>query len=298
MKTSSRRSNRGKIKTNILLSDISFVTTCIDLDLPITLSCDRCRSIKESQSGLLKKSSHQPKRFRDISERRRCQQPWASINGHGSKTLATTREFVRVRNYLSIDCDVEIEMCNTYNKSKKKNKQSHGDPSSRIINKYIPAESSPTATILQSPSDTTTSTVKDSNSASIQCSASDHTSESTFIPLTPALSSGPTSDHAAKPSSILITPALSSTPGHPSLPTTELPDPDTTQYNNSLYVPILKRKLKQLERDAALGQKIRQKLTSNSKQFTGTNIARRLYAMAAVHTPKLGLKTLLKNGTC
>ena len=108
MVISSRRSNRGKIKTNILLSDISFVTTCIDLDLPITLCCDRCCSIKESQSGLLKKSSHQPKRFRDTSERRRCQQPWASINGQGSKTLATTRKFVRVRNYLNIDCDVKI----------------------------------------------------------------------------------------------------------------------------------------------------------------------------------------------
>ena len=63
MKISSRRSNRGKIKTNISLSDISFVTTCIDLDLPITLSCDRCRSIKESQSGLLKNRHINPNAF-------------------------------------------------------------------------------------------------------------------------------------------------------------------------------------------------------------------------------------------
>ena len=120
MNTSSRRSNRGKIKTNILLSDISFVTTCLDLNLPITLCCDRCHSIKESQCGLLKKSSHQHKRFRDTSERRRCQQPWESRNGEQCKTIATNRKFVRVRNYLKIDCDVEIKTCLIYDNSKKK----------------------------------------------------------------------------------------------------------------------------------------------------------------------------------
>ena len=65
IETSSRRSNRGKRKINILLSDITYATTCIDLNLPFTLCCDRCRSIEETKRRLLKKSSIQTKRFRE-----------------------------------------------------------------------------------------------------------------------------------------------------------------------------------------------------------------------------------------
>jgi len=61
-----------------------------------------------------------------------------------------------------------------------------------------------------------------------------------------------------------------------------------------LYVTVLKQKLKQLERDAVLGRKIRNQLRGGRKQYTGTNLGRRLYAMAAVHAPKIGMVTLAK----
>jgi len=64
--------------------------------------------------------------------------------------------------------------------------------------------------------------------------------------------------------------------------------------NPSLYVTVLKQKLKQLERDAALGGKIRNQLRGGRKQYTGTNLGRCLYAMAAVHAPKIGMVTLAK----
>ena len=132
-------------------------------------------------------------------------------------------------------------MCYTYNESKKKNKQSHGDLSSRFMNKSIPAESSQTDTILQCPSDTTTSTTND------KCD------ESTFIPLTPALTCGPTnppsgqqviptrpsaSDHAAESTSIPINPALSSTPGPPSLATPPLHSPSLIPLNTTLCMSL------------------------------------------------------------
>ena len=126
--SSSRRSNRGKLKSSILLSDISYSSNCVELDLPLTLCCDRCQAIKEAECGLLKKSSHSSKRFCETSERRRYQQPWASINGECNKTLATSRKFVRARNYLNIDCNVEIKTGYDYDNATKKNKQSDDTP--------------------------------------------------------------------------------------------------------------------------------------------------------------------------
>ena len=119
IKTSSKRSNRGKRKINILLSDINYATTYIGLDLPLTLCCDKCRLIKEAKRRFLKKSSHEIKRHHDASDCRRCQQPWKSINGEQCRTIATNHKFVRVRNYLKIDCDVEIKTCYIYDNSTK-----------------------------------------------------------------------------------------------------------------------------------------------------------------------------------
>ena len=52
----------------------------------LMICCNNYRLVKEAEYGLLKKCSHTSKRFRDTSERLRCQQPWASVNGELSKT--------------------------------------------------------------------------------------------------------------------------------------------------------------------------------------------------------------------
>ena len=93
----------------MLVSDIKYNSRCIDLDLPFLLSCDSCRSILEVKSGMLKKSSHKSKRFRDLSERRRCQQPWSSAHNKPHKPTTTLQNLIRVRNYLKIDFNVELE---------------------------------------------------------------------------------------------------------------------------------------------------------------------------------------------
>ena len=49
------------------------------------------------------------KRFRNLSERRRYSQPWASYNGSNKVTVATIRKFYLVHQYLKIDYDVNIE---------------------------------------------------------------------------------------------------------------------------------------------------------------------------------------------
>ena len=121
-KTSTRRSNRGKIKQNILLSDIRYSSTCVELNLPVALCCDRCRAIKEAKCGLLKKSSHSTKRFCNTTEQCHCKQPWVSENGDPSKTKARNLMFVRVRNYMNIDCAVEIKTSYAYEKPDKRHK--------------------------------------------------------------------------------------------------------------------------------------------------------------------------------
>ena len=102
---SSSRHSRRKSKPSILVSDVKYNSTCVSLDLPLSLCCDEsCRPYLESQSGLLKKSSHGSKRFRDLSDCRRCKQPWASVHNNAYKTTSTIRIYVRVRNYMNIDC--------------------------------------------------------------------------------------------------------------------------------------------------------------------------------------------------
>ena len=106
-RTSSRRSYRNA-KCNILVSDIKYNSTCIDLDLTVSLYCSSCRPTMNSKSGMSKKSSHKPKRFRDLSEPRRYQQPRSSIHNKSFKPTTIIQKFVRVRNYLKIDYNIEI----------------------------------------------------------------------------------------------------------------------------------------------------------------------------------------------
>jgi len=60
-----------------------------------------------------------------------------------------------------------------------------------------------------------------------------------------------------------------------------------------LYVTILLKKLKALEKDAKLSRQIMKKL-KKAKQYKGSAVGRRLYAMAMLHAPTLGLETLEK----
>ena len=114
-----KRASSQNSKYNILVSDIKYNSRCIDLDLPFSLSCDSCRSILEVKCGMLKKSSHKFKRFRDLSERRRFQQPWYSAHNKPYKPTTTLQKFIRVRNYLKIHCDVEVETSYISDSSKK-----------------------------------------------------------------------------------------------------------------------------------------------------------------------------------
>ena len=120
---SSSRRSRKKTKPNILLSDIKYNSTCITLDLPFMLCCDEsCRPFLEAKSGMLKKSSRGPKRFRDLSDRRRCKQPWASVHNNAYKTTSTIHNYLRVRNYMNIESDVSINDFYSYSNSTKKSK--------------------------------------------------------------------------------------------------------------------------------------------------------------------------------
>ena len=105
-----RRSEKGKRKT-LEASDIKSFDTCIDIDLPRDLCCDKCQVTIDQINNLTKKPSVKKKRFRDYAEDsvNRCKQPWASRNGNDKKTIGTIRNFQRARNYLKIDTTVWID---------------------------------------------------------------------------------------------------------------------------------------------------------------------------------------------
>ena len=63
---------------------------------------------------------------------------------------------------------------------------------------------------------------------------------------------------------------------------------------NPLYETILTRKLRKLERDAKIGKNVRENMKGDTKQFTSTDLGRRLHIMADVHAPKLGVDILVK----
>ena len=124
-----------------MVTDIKYNSRCVDLDLPFSLCCDSCRSTLEAKSGILKKSSHKAKRFRDTSERRRCQQPWSSEHNKSFKPTATLQKFVRVREYLKIDCDVEIKKLYV-NESRKKIKPQDSNTTSKCNTEGMNIDSS------------------------------------------------------------------------------------------------------------------------------------------------------------
>ena len=170
---SPRRRNRNA-KCNIFLTDIKYNSRCIDLDLPFSLCCDSCCSILEAESGLLKKSSHKSKRYRDLSERRRCQQPWSSEHNKPYKPTTTIQKFIRVRNYLKVHSDIEIN--NSYiNDLTKKSKQQDTNITSQCNTEGIISGSSPV------PHEVITTILPDTNITS-QCNTEGIISGSSPVP--------------------------------------------------------------------------------------------------------------------
>ena len=155
----STRSSRGNKKVDILLTDINSYSTCIDLSLIRSLCCDNCLGIFDASRGLMKKSSHSKKRFRDQSQRRRCYQPWASIHSRDTATSSTYKKYVRTRNYFNIKLDVAIDSL-FYDEAYKVNSANEKSTSSTSLlpegtaNVVVPIlPSSPLNAIVQGPTD-------------------------------------------------------------------------------------------------------------------------------------------------
>ena len=105
------RPTRSRQKKDILLTDIKYNSTCLTLDIPFSLCCDICKPIKEAANGLLKNSSktRMKKRYRDTTERWRCQQPWASCNLSDTSTIGKVNHCKKVRDFLKIETDITIK---------------------------------------------------------------------------------------------------------------------------------------------------------------------------------------------
>ena len=211
---SPRRSNRN-VKCDILLTNIKYNSRCIDLNLPFSLCCDSCRSILEAESGILKKSSHKKKRYRDLSERRRCQQPWSSEHNKAYKPTTTIQKFVRVRNYLKVDCDIEIS--NSYiNDASKKLKLQEPNITSQCNTEGVVTESSygqpevivlsalpPTQTIITTSSPLNQPPTHDNPPICDKCKlAADSYIESKLRPSNPPSAHMPNADEPTRPAEL------------------------------------------------------------------------------------------------
>ena len=323
-RVSTRLSSRNS-KCNILLSDIKYNSTCITLDLPFSLCCDSCSSTLEAQRGLLKKSSHKLKRFRDLSERRRCQQPWSSEHNNPYKPTTTIQKFVRVRNYLKIDSEIEITNSyfnDTRKKSKPQNRNKTSDcntegttiNSSHVQPELLMHTSVDSVSILPTPSPSQTKTVPSSVPITNLDLEFQHTvSSPSHSPSQPPTTTFPT--HANLPNnrnSPLDTnlnkqssfrpsyPPSARSPVQPEMQSnmqgdTQVTEPtrlSTSTHKDSLYVTISRRKLQHLEKEAAIGRKFL--LAKKRKQYKSTKLGRLLQGIAIAHATKIGMNTLEK----
>ena len=117
MTRSSRRKQEG---IHIDLSEIKYDSTCISLNVPVTMSCDICRPKLEANNGLQKKSSAKPKRFRDYSSRRKCRQLWLSKYGEKHRHSSTIHLHIRIRNYFNIKQNIVIDYTDYFCSPQKK----------------------------------------------------------------------------------------------------------------------------------------------------------------------------------
>ena len=73
------------------------------------MSCDICKPKIEAVCSMSKKSCRAPKRFRDISDRWKCQQLWLSKHAEDKQNKATVQRHFCVRNYLNIAQEVVLD---------------------------------------------------------------------------------------------------------------------------------------------------------------------------------------------
>ena len=106
MTTRQRKCRQIKKGMDINLSDIKYNSTCISLNIPLVMSCDICKLKIEAMSGMSKKSSREPNRFRDLSDHWKCQQLWLSRHAEDKQNQATVQKHFCVRNYLNIAQEV------------------------------------------------------------------------------------------------------------------------------------------------------------------------------------------------
>ena len=118
MEDRSIRSRRSKAppcrNIPILLSDIKYNSTCLTLKVPYSLACGECNQSLNPLSNTRKKR----KTERQKSERRRCQQYWASKYVMGANcTEGNAIMHRKVRGYLGIKQDIILNLDSPYSKN-------------------------------------------------------------------------------------------------------------------------------------------------------------------------------------
>ena len=282
------RSSQKNKSVNIVLTDIKYSSTCLDLQLPRDLCCHLCLPQFDARLGLGKKSSVGKKRFRQYkSERWRCIQPWASKHSEKHATEGTLRNFYRVRKYLSINSNVFIHYHCAY---KDGNKCKKTKPNLR------PMPTAPTKTtndcMQQSVEKLTTSILevlklvdqmrsalfsKDTNLRTIltKCLQStvlnyDHLDAQSLVSLILGLEQRPSDPPSEHPDSIVPTSSAST------------PSENTSQY----YAQISHKRLNQLTKDSRIVNNIKAKL--RRKKFTfNKDSSRKMLAAGLAHAPSL-----------
>ena len=120
----STRSSAGRSKKHIDLTSIKSTSTCLDLEFPRDMCCNKCQVKQDTKFGLAKRSSVGAKRFHDYAHesQRCCKQPWAFIHGSNHCDVATNRKFARVQAYLGVKYNVNICCYNYYDEGNKRHR--------------------------------------------------------------------------------------------------------------------------------------------------------------------------------
>ena len=105
LKWASKKTTRGAAVKNILLSDIRYSSTCISLDIPLSLADEICKPKMDPLSH----TRAPRKNPKELDERNKCKQYWLSTWGEENRTKTKVLLHTRVRNYLKIAQDVKIE---------------------------------------------------------------------------------------------------------------------------------------------------------------------------------------------
>ena len=263
-------------KKDILLSDIQYNSTCITLELPHSICCDNCKNDVESACGMMKKSSKKKKRYRDLSDRRRCKQPWDSCHGSSNVTIATNKRYNVVREYLKINSDVTISYHNLRKQKETNKRHKTTDACTSVL--YSTGDG------MIHDSTSTNNIAHETEQTQVQAQISIiQPREPHHIPL-------PTASPIAHPPHIPTVPSFTENPVIHT-PHNEIPSQPILT-NDHLYTKILKRDYARLQRNTELGSNIKKKM--QQKKYSSCPLARRLLGIAMMHVPKLSLDAASK----